>query len=296
MFYRIPSREIDEELLRLIETAKEHSRLYQYLEEDQLIEEEEILVAEAPARLFLPGGEIEMPLLEIKKEEIATDELLQAIFLDPNLVRKVEEREEKIYTDGERGLTVADGTFQYSFPRLEEGEVSLSYFQALEQAVEFLCNYGGWPSQLRLDTINFVEHDPLIRRQDSYYARWQLYHRGLPLVGARGGVQMTFNDQGLIEYHRYLGMLQEQEGKITMAPPLKALEKAADWMREEGVPEEEGPALRAMYPAYYVPEVWEGQKIHPVWVCEFEQQQIIMRGDNLEFLYQGEDDYGLLQS
>jgi len=294
--FKLKEPEKIEQLIQIKNTHQEEAFGYQRVEEEQMKDRLGVDLHNPYGYLYLVQEKMYLSPLELEREDISTPELLKSIFLEPNLVRKIEERDDSLYTDGEKGLRLFEGAFEYSDPRQEQGEVLLSYSQALNQATEYLCNYGGWPSGLRLEELSLRERKPVIRQHEKYFALWNQYHQGFPLVGEWGWSWMTFSERGLIDYHRKLCFPTEQvnEGK-KLTPPENAIKKSKK-IYLENYPEEEVVSLKDFYLAYYVKEERGGLFAYPAWVCVFDHKQVVMKADDLEIMYKGEEEHGLFQS
>jgi regulatory protein YycH of two-component signal transduction system YycFG len=150
--------------------------------------------------LFVPAGPILVEELVFKEEELDQELLVKTFFVDRNLVRVIAERDGSlIYTDGEKGLRLSSGLV-FSYPQLEQGPATQTYNASLLSAARLLSYYGGWPEQLRMESLNRGKTGSL---RNSLVACWRSYYSGFPIFG-EWGVVMVFNDSGMVEYKRNL--------------------------------------------------------------------------------------------
>lgn len=160
--------------------------------------------------LYVPQDPVYLHKIMLRPEELDRDNLLRSFFVDLNLARVIEEKEDGlIYTDGDKGLRITTRGLAYSAPRLEEGLSTISYPEALLNSSSLISYHGGWPDDLRLEEFAYVGRD-----HGSYYsATWQKYINGYLLI-TKVPTRLSFNDRGLIHYSRsvyFPGDLLEEE-------------------------------------------------------------------------------------
>jgi len=295
-------QEIKEELAE----AKEHSLLYSLWEEEEMGAYLGERFTVAPGEYYLPAEEIELtrPVLEWDREDLSSEKLINAFFLDTDMLRQIEVGEgEVIYTDGKEYLHFKANEFEYSAPPAKGGGVSFSYRQAVGKATEYLCHYGGWPENLYLKAVSFQQESPFIEGTGYYQARWNYYHQGFPLAGKE--IQMEYNDRGLVDYHRPLQVLQKEDGAvIKIAPVEEVLAQTGNILREAGESDEQGEnqdnesrednvegeekTLEKLYLAYYVGD-HEYRAPEPAWVVRVDGEILVLQADSLNILHRGED-------
>ncbi len=241
--------------------------------------------------IYLPGENVELSSLFLEKENFSAEKLIKAIFLDPNLVRKIEERDQDvIYTDGEKFLNFSGSSFKYSAPPVEGGEISPDYNQALKKAGEYLCHFGGWPPALRLEKVSYYAGDSHFREErQRYRARWNYYHRGFPLLGEGKGVWMEFNDRGLASYHREVWGFSRKEGvEKEIATASEVMEKIGGIYSGEDEENKAMPqTLKQLRLVYFAKEENESLA-EPCWAAVFDREMLILQAHDLEILYKGE--------
>ena len=129
---------------------------------DRLSEGEELVVPLSPPVL---------PELVLVQENLDRESLVDAFFVDRNLVRKIQEKAGAvIYTDGTKGLRIKKG-MEFSDPIREKSLTPLAYLSALNACNKYICSYGGWPAELRLKQL-------IIHSEDGYRvgrACWEYY-------------------------------------------------------------------------------------------------------------------------
>lgn len=167
--------------------------------------------------LYVPQDPVYLSNIMLDPEVIDRDNLLRSFFVDLNLARVIEEKEDGlIYTDGEKGLRITTKGLAYSAPRLEEGQTTISYPEALLNCSNLISHHGGWPDDLRLEDFTYTSRN----NGSNYTASWQKYYSGYPLI-TKMPTRLSFNDRGLIHYSRSI---------YSPAAPLEEeLFEAASW-------------------------------------------------------------------
>ena len=231
--------------------------------------------------IFLPQEQIDLVRLPVKPETIIREQLLKTFFVDYSLARSIEEKDGAvIYTDGERGLRLTSGGFEYSYPRLEEGEANQTVAEALNSSGALISYHGGWPAGLRLERIEQAR----LGRSVTYSTQWRMYYLGYPLYAAKP-TRIVFNDRGLIHFNRLIynipNLNQDQaENRIT-AGWQEALRVALELTPAETLEQPEDLKLEAFNLGYAivagVNELWA----EPVWHLQIDGRRILLRADNL---------------
>jgi len=188
--------------------------------------------------IYIPKEPFFINHLTLKPEKLVKEALLKTFFVDYNMARVIEERDgHVIYTDGEKGLRLTDVGLEYSNPRHEEGQATMSYHDALLNISNLISNHGGWPDGLQLKNLE------LSRRAgySFYQAEWVMYHEGYPLY-ADHKTRISFNDLGLFDYTRSLFIVENDgiEESMVEANDQNNVEEESDIENEEAVEEEEG--------------------------------------------------------
>ncbi len=188
---------------------------------------------------YIPKEPFFINHLTLKPEKLDKEALLKTFFVDYNMARVIEERDGSvIYTDGEKGLRLTDVGLEYSNPRHEEGQATISYHDALLYISNLISNHGGWPDGLQLKNLE------LSRRAgySFYQAEWVMYHEGYPLY-ADHKTRISFNDLGLFDYTRSLYFAENDgiEESVAEENDQNNVEEESDPENEEkAVEEEEG--------------------------------------------------------
>jgi regulatory protein YycH of two-component signal transduction system YycFG len=82
--------------------------------------------------------------------------LIEALFIDPSLVRKIVERDQTIiYTDGNRSVQFRPGqeTMTFTDPALPDQQTEPSLEEKLRNSVSFVNQYIGWTDPFYLESI-----------------------------------------------------------------------------------------------------------------------------------------------
>lgn len=232
--------------------------------------------------IFVPGEPIYMKRPALRREEFDRDLLLKSFFVDYNLARVIEEKEGGlIYTDGEKGLRLTSSGLAYSAPRLEEGQATASYPEALLSSSSLISHHGGWPENLRLEEFVLSGRD-----HGSYYtAGWKIYYDGYPII-TRSSTRLTFNNRGLIHYSRsvYYPVVSAEANEILVAPWHEALLAATRTTILQQPGSETSLRLEKAELAYVVTEPESGLIGVPVWRFQLSGEKITLKADTLEQL------------
>ena len=177
------------------------------------------------SNLYVPEAPVYLSKIPLRPEVLDRDLLLRSFFVDLNLARVIEEKEEGlIYTDGDKGLRITNLGLAYSSPRLEEGQSTISYPEALLNCSSLISHHGGWPNNLRLEEFALTS-----RSHGSHYsATWKQYYNGYPLL-TKMPTRLSFNDRGLIHYSRSIYFPDSNMGaeQLEVAPWEDVLRTAA---------------------------------------------------------------------
>jgi len=276
----------------LADLAGDKEAEYSYLNQELVLEKAELEI-DIIEPVYVPVEEMVMPKLNLKAEKLDQELLLKTFFVDYNLARVIEERDGgRLYTDGEKGLRLTDVGFEYSYPRLEEGQTSASYSEALRSSNSLISYHGGWPENLRLEKIG------LTSRGGSFFyeSEWQMYYNGYPLKTVQQ-TRFSFNDLGLIHFTRFLFepaagpettadelALNAEKEKVFTAPWYDVVSRAVEVMEERIV----GPAsrlrLETIELVYVVTGTKAAPKGTPAWVVIINGEEIILEAGDLEII------------
>ncbi len=234
-------------------------------------------------QIFLPQEQTMLARLPVKPESIDREQLLKTFFVDYSLVRTIEEKDGAvIYTDGEKGLRLTAGGFEYSHPRLEEGVSNQSVPEALNNSGILISFHGGWPVGLRLEKI---AQSPL-GHSVPYIAQWRMYHEGNPLYTAKP-TRAVFNDRGLIHFSRFIYSIQpEEQNSAEMrvnASWQEALKTAIALYRDDTGAQTEVMQLEleAFNLGYAIIADFDELWAEPVWQLQINGRRVLLRADNL---------------
>ncbi len=243
--------------------------------------------------IYVPMETVEMERLVLKPEEIDSDLILKTFFIDYNLARIIEEKDGGlIYTDGDRGLRLSSTGFEYSAPRLEDGQANASYPDAMFNSSSVIGYHGGWPESLRLVSLYLTGRG----RTGYYIAEWQAYHQGYPLF-TRQGTRAFFNDRGLIHFSRNAftssNLPLENGEEVHAAVWSEALREAVNLYHtnESQLGNEIQVAdlnIEAVDLGYAVVGSDASYKGEPVWFIQINGEKFFLKADNLEPLSEEE--------
>jgi hypothetical protein len=229
------------------------------------------------APIYVSAGKPVMADLLLKAEALDGELLLNTFFINRSLVREIKEKDGGlIYTDGEQGLRLHHG-LDYSCPRIEQKPVPLSYPAALLTGGKLLCYYGGWPENLRLESL-VQEAGARGRQAEIYQAQWRSYLKGYLLLGD-AEVAMTYHHGGLVDYRRKLYELHYQKGDDTVVQDYReALAAAVELLAAKGV---EQYILEEMDLAYYLTGGPLQPRAIPVWAIRISGRELILEASEL---------------
>ncbi|NLY50023.1 MAG: hypothetical protein GX062_03345 [Firmicutes bacterium] len=190
---------------------------------------------EVSQTVYVPAEPLSLPVLRMSGEVVDQEIVAGSFFADLSLTRRIRERDgATIYSDGRRGVRVwADGSVEYNAPGVESG-VGLPPAQALDRAVRFITQHGGWPPEVRLPRLTTVSPLPGEKR---YLISFNQFWNGLPL--AEPTLHVELSDRGVAKYQRSVlysvgnaGWLEASseglEEKIRRANKLEKGDKIAD--------------------------------------------------------------------
>lgn len=224
---------------------------------------------ELEEEILLP---VRLPVLaprSVAHEDLDFDKLLRSIFPNQPLVRRIEEREGAvIYTDGQKGLRLFDyGEVEFSSPKSEPGLERMTLLTALRRTAQYLQLMGGWPEQLFVGEVAPEGRMAPEDQGEIYAVTFFAAQHGMRLLQQTPPVRLRFSDRGVVSYNRRVLVLGANTGRAkTLVNPLAAAASLSDVRASL----ENRPAIREIFPAYYVPESAGPQGLSlPVWafVC-----------------------------
>lgn len=289
--YRI-EKEKFEGLKNLAEGIRGENRIKHSLLESELTEELADYEFELSNNIYVPTENFTASShLSLKRERISLDDLLKAVFINKKLARQIAEPDGSlIFTDGEKGLRISN-YLEYTAPQSEDGEATHSYSSALNEVIEYICYYGGWPEGLYLDNLTLIGNGNVGQRGDYYYARGRYYHEGFPLVGEAATTEMEFTDKGLYYYKRTMyapSELAEEELEVAWSKDIIA--KALEYYTQKA--DDELLKVEDVFLAYHITESNEenSTRAKPVWVVEINSRNIYLEIPELKPHMQGDYD------
>ena len=248
--------------------APEGSFLEELIEKDQELKENL-----AAKNKFVPLDPPKASDLIWQREEMDVDQLARAFFVDFSVVRQVKQMDEGVfYTDGSKGLRIdSQGSIEYSAPIDEQEGEALTPGEAFRRGLEYVTVYGGWPHDLDLRIAEFGKVD--LEQKEFYRLELAAYHGGVPLSQEFLNMELIFDEQGLVSYHRHLCQVEaaDEKGEVI------SIEKALKGMVEK-LPElfarETPRRINNLYLAYNLgPEDLGSSPVEPSWVVEIDGGQ-----------------------
>ncbi len=233
--------------------------------------------------LYVPLSPVVIPEFNLQKEYLDWDRLVDAFFVDRGLVRKIQEKGGAvIYTDGTKGLRIKQGV-GFSDPVQEKSFVAISYLSALSACSKYVCSYGGWPEELRLQKLSIDNKG----RYPLYQAYLKYYREGLPLVGANQALSLVFGGSGLVEYFRIVHLFQPSGNEVCeISSYSQAIEESVNvYCRQYGeteplVLEEIDLVYAETGPSYQLVAV-------PAWLVQINGKRIMLHAGELSLLEGG---------
>jgi regulatory protein YycH of two-component signal transduction system YycFG len=235
-------------------------------------------------QIYVPQEKIYLDTLLLKAEEIDREMLLKTFFIDYSLARMVEEKDGNlIYTDGERGLRLTNYGLEYTYPRMDEAQVTLSYSDALTNCSSIISYHGGWPFGLRLESLAISGWG----QTASYAAEWKQYYQGYQLHSSKL-TRAYFNDRGLIHYTRALytveGSNSTGEEQYPAAEWSAALRKAVELFTVLQPGSDSTLRLDALELSYVVRSIGGSIRAEPAWFVKINGVKFLLEADSLALI------------
>ncbi|HSW67342.1 MAG TPA: hypothetical protein VLH16_02055, partial [Bacteroidales bacterium] len=264
----------------LVQLSAEEHTAYKLLEGEEvgalLGREVEVMTP-----IYVPLSKVYLSEFFMSPENTDQELLVKTFFVDPNLARVIEERDGGlIYTDGKKGLRLTGYGFQYSHPRLEEGQTSILHAAALTNSSTYISYHGGWPQGLRLDTLAIKGSG----RQNAYEARWRMYHQGYPIYTSTP-TRALFNDRGLVQFTRAVfeisPIVTENAENIPVQDWSVALKVAAELLAPAPAVPAVPLSVETLHLGYVVLETALPLRGVPVWVVQLNGEEIFLNALDL---------------
>ncbi len=235
-------------------------------------------------QIYVPLENIYLDTLQLKAETIDRGLLLKTFFIDDSLARMVEEKDGSlIYTDGERGLRLTNYGLEYTYPRMDEAQVTLTYSDALTNCSSIISYHGGWPSGLRLESLAISGWG----QTASYAAEWKQYYQGYQLQSNKL-TRAYFNDRGLIHYTRALFTVESVnslgEEQYPVADWYSALQKAIELFAVLQPDSDFTLRLDALELSYVVRSIGGTIRAEPAWFVKLNGVKFLLEADSLAMI------------
>ena len=235
-------------------------------------------------QIYVPLEDIYLDTLLLKAEAIDREVLLKTFFIDYSLARMVEEKDGNlIYTDGERGLRLTNYGLEYTYPRMDEAQVTLSYSDALTNCSSIISYHGGWPSGLRLESLAISGWG----QTASYAAEWKQYYQGYRFHSNKL-TRAFFNDRGLIHYTRALytveGANSAGEEQYPVAEWSAALRKAVELFAVLQPDSDSTLRFDALELSYVVRSIGGSIRAEPAWYVKINGVMLLLEADSLAMI------------
>ncbi|GAA4724257.1 YycH family regulatory protein [Brevibacillus fulvus] len=215
---------------------------------------------------YLPKQQVKMQKLDYRYSATSNNDLLEAYFLDPNLVRQIVERDGTIiFTDGSRSLQLRPNQQIITFtdPAFQQGNDYLSKEDKLKGAVAFINSHLGWLDDYYLQQIEGNDHEANFIRFQQYLGFYPLIsgddqHLDSISVMIEGGQVVTMK-RSLFD----LDKLEHQETCMVMSGP-----ELYEWIRTKKLLDPI--QVKNAYLGYqtHLDQKQKQIKLRPVWVVE----------------------------
>lgn len=258
--------------------------LYSQLSEE-LVFERTAIELNLPGSIYIPEESITMEFAQFRPEIIDRNRLLKTFFVDYSMARIIEEKDGSlIYTDGDRGLRLSRQGLEFTNPRVEErhtSSVTFSYVDALISSSNYLSYHGGWPADLRLESLGLTGWGPTA----SYLAEWRLYYRGYPLY-LTSPTRAFFNDRGLFHYTRthLIAENSTESESIVVAQWEDALESAFTYFDRKQANLKALPRLEMLELGYVLTGEAPSFQAEPVWLVQINDFTFLLEADTLDLI------------
>lgn len=155
----------------------------------------EVIDNKSSSLVAVPSEEVSFETQTYYQEEINPTKFRDALFQDPNAVRRSQVNAQlEEYADDHALMTVDTELkmLKYVYPSAESQEIAIPS-ELLFNAIDFINEHGGWTDEYR-----YVYMDPLTR-----YIKFQLFVHGLPVYSDTPGVTEIIQYYGENHVFRY---------------------------------------------------------------------------------------------
>lgn len=199
----------------------------------------------------IPEGLEAMPALTLTEPEVQIDQLVQSIFPDQAIVRRVDLSDRRLYTDGRQALTIDRYGNQVYTSQGESGRPDL--VTAYQIATNFVARHWGWPEGLLLNRLLVVG--------EAVSLQFGFVGEQVPLFAETPLLRIDVTG-GRVAYLERRGSLPSATNRLgPLVSPEAAIKAVADHYRGETWFDIRRVALA------YVPTPGP-ERIRPVWVVE----------------------------
>ncbi|WP_078543277.1 YycH family regulatory protein [Litchfieldia alkalitelluris] len=152
--------------------------------------------------IFLPFSETTMNSVQYYTDYLDAEMFKEALFIEPNIVKKHILTYGEEYTDGSRLLSVFSGkkSFQFVNPVNTTESAPMNSYELIKSSVDFINEHGGWTDKYRFFSYDKYNQETVFR----------LYVRNFPVFNKNGltEIQQSWNKNEIMRYNRPLLVLE----------------------------------------------------------------------------------------
>lgn len=179
-----------------------------------------------------------------EKDRINPTRFRSALFSDPNAVRRSEVGpNQEDYQDNHALMSVNTERkqLQYVYPTAESRELAIPS-ELLEDTIDFVNEHGGWTDEYRFSHMNYKNR----------YVKFQLYVRGLPVLGGTTltEIEQVWGDEMIYQYKRpYYSLDESLPSETDVVTLLSGVEVMKEIMASKEI---DVSTIEELIPAYYM--------------------------------------------
>jgi len=173
--------------------------------------------------VFLPVTSPEAAVLHLEAEAADVQAILAGFFVDPSVVRRIEERDGAIiYTDGSIGLRVYPwGGLEYATPFSDIAREFPRLTEALRKSADFVAQHGSWPENPFLTSWSPAL---LGGMAEGLSLRFSYTIHSRPVISSGSPLEVSIGGQEVAGYRRnVLCPVGEQHSPTRVIRPLEAI-------------------------------------------------------------------------
>ena len=158
-----------------------------------------------PETIYLSQEPVSMAEYRYFSRVINLDALLSSLFVDPSLVRQIQDRNgETFFTDGTRGLRVNRNkrTIQYVHPIAERPDEEVVNQQVIQRSVSFVNQHRGWEPTFYLSNYNHLSQNEAVVEFRRYLDQYPVYAENIE--DEHSVVKLEVQDGRVVSYNRSL--------------------------------------------------------------------------------------------